>query len=173
MTSNHQRMSASLVPMLGLMLFALCIAGCGYTHKTVFPTDVRSVQVSMFENRTFYRGLEFDLTEALIKEIELRTPYKAVSNDAADTTLKGTIINVKQVVASRRRSGGLPQEMELQVTVDFIWRNQRTGKIITDRQGLMVAGRYLPALGETLSAGEHETAQKLATQIVSAMAEQW
>lgn len=163
--------------MLGLLaLFALfvgSVTGCGYSAKTNFPTDVQSVQVKMFGNRSFYRGVEFDLTEALVKEIELRSPYKVVSNAAADTLMEGTVVGVNQIRLSRRREGGLPQEMEVQILVDFVWRNQRTGKIITDRKGLTVIGRYVPAAEETRSAGQHEAVQKMATQIVSAMAAQW
>lgn len=169
-------MSLARSPMLVVMVLVLAaagLAGCGYTTKTNFPTDVQSVQVKMFGNRSFYRGVEFDLTEAVVKEIELRTPYKVVSNAAADTLLEGTVVGVSQVRLSRRREGGLPQEMEVQIMVDFVWRNQRTGRIITDRKGLTVVGRYVPAARETLAAGEHEAVQKMAAQIVSSMAGQW
>lgn len=163
---------SGLVVLLLAVLVAV-VPGCGYTSKTVYPTNVSSVQVKMFKNRTFYRGVEFDLTEALVKEIELRTPYKVVSSDAADTLLTGTVVGINQVQLSRRPDSGLPQEMEMQVMVDFVWRNQRTGKIITDRKGLLVVGRYIPPVKETLSSGEHEAMQKMATNIVSAMAGQW
>ena len=156
-----------------LSCFVVTTTGCGYTHKTTFPQDVQSVQVKMFGNRTFYRGFEFALTEAIIKEIELRTPYKVVSNDAADTRLQGSIVGINQVSLSRRRDSSLPEEMEIQMMVDFSWRNQRTGKVMTDRKGLLVVGRYVPPLKETLSAGEREAVQKMASQIVASMAGNW
>lgn len=168
-----RRLNALGACVLLLVCLVASATGCGYSHKTVFPDDVQSVQVKMFGNRTFYRGFEFSLTEAVIKEIELRTPYKVVSNDAADTRLEGNIVGVKQVSLSRRRDSGLPEEMEMQVIVDFVWRNQRTGKIMTDRKGLAVVGRYVPPLNETLSAGEREAVQKMASQIVSSMAGNW
>lgn len=158
---------------LALLAGLLSLAGCGYSHQTVYPQEVRSVQVKMFGNRTFYRGVEFDLTEALVKEIELRTPYKAVSATSADTLLEGTIVNISQQMISRRRHGGLPQEMEIQMLVDYTWRNARTGEILADRKGLAVVGRYVPALGEPLPQGQNEAVQKMATQIVSTMAGNW
>lgn len=159
--------------LLLMALACLGMTGCGYSHKTVYPQDVSSVQVKMFNNRTFYRGVEFDLTEALVKEVELRTPYKVVSSTAADTILEGTIVNITQQQLSRRRHGGLPQEMELQLMVDYTWRNVRTGKVLSDRKGLVVVGRYVPTLGEPLPQGQNEAIQKMATQIVSNMAGAW
>lgn len=156
-----------------LMLTLAFVGGCGYSSKTIYPTEVSSVQVKMFGNRTFYRGTEFELTEALVKEIELRTPYKVVSDAAADTVLEGTIVSITQTQLSRRRNGGLPQEMEMQFLVDFTWRNLRTGQVMADRKGLAVVGRYVPPAGETLSAGQHEAIQKLASQIVWEMSGQW
>lgn len=167
------RSARQMTAWLVLLMAMVCLTGCGYSHKTLYPTDVSSVQVNIFNNRTFYRGMEFDLTEAVIKEIELRTPYKAISTDGADTVLEGTIVNVSQHLLSRRRRGGLPQEMEIQMMVDFTWRNVRTGKVLADRKGLAVVGRYLPPLGESLPVGQQEIAQKMAVQIVSTLAEPW
>lgn len=47
------------------------VGGCGYSSGGVFPSDVSSVSTPIFKNETFYRGVELDLAEALIKEIEL------------------------------------------------------------------------------------------------------
>ncbi len=174
--ASRHRMSPCLrgLVTLGVMMAALLsLTACGYTHKTVYPADVSSVQVNILANRTFYRGVEFDLTEALIKEIELRTPYKVISTDGADTVLEGTIVNISQHLLSRRRDGGLPQELEVQMMVDFTWRNVRTGQILADRKGLAVVGRYVPPVGETLTLGQNEAIQKMATQIVSSMSGQW
>lgn len=159
--------------LLVLALAALALTGCGYSHETVYPKDVTSVQVKMFGNRTFYRGVEFDLTEALVKEIELRTPYKVISSDGADTVLEGTVVHINQTQLSRRKLGGLPQEVELQMIVDYTWRNLRTGQTLSDRKGLAVVGRYVPPVDETLHHGQQEAISKMATTIVSAMAGQW
>lgn len=149
------------------------LSGCGYTSQTLYPKDVQSVQVDIFANRTFYRGAEFDLTEALSKQIELKTPYKVVSGRRADTLLEGTIVAINQRLLSRRHDGGLPQQLEMQVIVDFTWRNLRTGKVITDRKGLMAVGRYVPPVGQVQATGQHEAMQAMADRIVAALAEQW
>lgn len=158
-----------------LVLAALLVTGCGYAHKPVFPEDVQTVYVPIFQNRSFYRGVEFDLTEALIKEIELTTPYKAVRQGQADTILVGTIVAMDQNRLTRTRPGGLPEELEVRITVDLEWKNLRTGKVIRDRKGLTSVGRYIPVrqVGEQYQVGQHESVQRLAQEIVATMRGEW
>lgn len=151
------------------------VAGCGYTTRDVYPADVRSVAVPIFENRTFYRGIERDLTEALIKEIELRTPYKATRGGVADTELSGIVLKVEQDLLSRRRPGNLPEQLEVAIVVDFEWRNQRTGQTLTSRKGFEAVSRYRPTqpLGEPFELAQHDAVQRMAAQIVASMRADW
>lgn len=158
-----------------LLMIIVSLTGCGYSHGGSFPKEVSSVAVPIFENRTPYRDVEFDLTEALVKEIELRTPYKVVRSGDADTILTGVVTHVEQRVLSRRALGGLPQEMEVSVVVNFDWRNQRTGETLRDRRGFETVGRHVPArpIGEPLEVARHELVQQLARDIVAVMRENW
>ena len=90
--------------------------GCGYAHRPTFPQGIRTVAVPIFDNRSFYRGAERDVTEALIKQIELETPYKVVAPTGADTELSGSIVAINSGVLSRDTEGGVPQEEELRRT---------------------------------------------------------
>lgn len=157
---------------LAACLLVLSLGGCGYSTKEVYPTDVRSVAVPIFENRTFYQGAEFDLTEAVIKEIEVRTPYKVIKQGAADTALIGSIRLIDLLPLSRRsRGGAVPQEVEFRMVIDFEWKNLRTGKILRQRKGFEAVGRYVPVrpMGETMSLGQHVAAQNMAKAITSVM----
>jgi hypothetical protein len=133
------------------------------------------VAVPLFENRSFYRDLERDVSEALIRELELRTPYKVVPVDRADTVLKGTITAVDQSRMSRRPDGGLPQEEELRIRVNFEWQDLRRAKLLRERRGFSAVGRYVPAIevGEPYQLAAHRAAQDLARAIVAAMGESW
>ncbi len=76
----------------------------GYTTKPQYPTNIHTVYVPIFKNLTLWRRLEFDLTRAVIREIESKTPYKVVSNpDCADTELKGTIVSLNKNVINRNQ----------------------------------------------------------------------
>ncbi len=158
-----------------LLMALLHAAGCGYTQKELFPPEYRTVATPIFENRSFYRGVEFDLTEALAKEVELRTPYKVVSQAGADTLLRGTITRIDQRQLSSRRDVALPEEVELVITVDFQWKDQRSGQVLRDRRGFQSVGRYVPTrpLGEPMGVGQHEAVQRLARDIVSTLRTDW
>jgi len=168
--------SPALIPAFAVCAVLLTVvSGCGYSHSALYSSEYRSVSVSIFENRTFWRGVEFDLKEALVKEIELRTPYKVVDAEHADTALVGKIMHVEQDVLSRREDGGLPQELEWSMVVDFDWSNQRDGRVIRQRKGFTAVGRYVPAIegGEQYQTAQHEAVQRMADAIVSAMGAGW
>src|SRR6476659_10123256 len=81
--------------------FSLCIllllvfSGCiGYHVGTasLYAPDVATVYVPMIESDSYRRDLGERLTEAVIKEIELKTPYKVVNTPSADSILSAHLI---------------------------------------------------------------------------------
>lgn len=159
---------------------ALCTAvapltGCGYSATETFAGDYRTVSLPIFENRTFYKGVEYDLAEALTKEVEARTPYRVSRPGSADTILEGRIIAVTQRLASRTRDAGLPEVMEVVVTVEFQWKDLRSGEMILDRKGFSAVGQYVPTtpLGEPFIVAQHDAVARLATDIVDTMRSPW
>lgn len=153
----------------------LSLAGCGYTSETTYPTEYRSVAVPIFESNSFYRGFEFKITEAVIKEINLRTPYRVLPQASAETVLEGRITSVHEGTLSRSREGGVPQEVEMRVVMDLVWTDQRSGEIVRERRGLAVVGRYMPTrpVGEVSDVGEREAATRAARAVVSMMRAEW
>lgn len=158
-----------------LLAAALTASGCGYTNKDLFPKQFHTVAVPMFENRTFYRGVESDLSEALTKQIESRTPYTVGSPSTADTMLEGTITKVSQQQINRNPVGGMPEEMEVTITVDFQWKDLRTGKTIVDRKGFQAVGRYVPAapVNQPFAIAQHEAVAQLARDITNQLQTDW
>lgn len=159
-----------------LILAALLLAGCGYSTKTLYPEQYRTVGVPLFDNRTFYQGVNADLAEALTKQVEQKTPYKVVPQGAADTVIEGTIDSVEQNRLSRRRGGaGVPQEIEVTITVSWQWKDLRTGKVIRDRKGFSAVGRHLPGdpVGEPLDVAVQTAVDQLAADIVSTLQADW
>ena len=161
---------------LPCFLLGLCLllTGCGYSTTELYPTQYTTVTVPNFENRSNDRNVEFTLREALIKELEQRTPYKAISGTGlADTQLTGTVVRVDRQLISRDADVGLPQEIEVTVTVDFQWRDLRTGQVIRAYRGLASSGQFVPnrTVGEFDNDGVRLAVSRLASDIVSRMRE--
>jgi hypothetical protein len=103
----------------------------GYTTKPNYDDNIKSVYVPIFANITFRRGLEFDLTQAVIREIQLKTPFKVVSNrECADTELTGKIINLNKLMLNRNQLNEV-REAETTLTVEIVWRDLRTGEVLS------------------------------------------
>lgn len=124
---------------LAVALIALSLPACegghfcvlGYSSKPNYNRDIRTVYVPVFKNRTFRRGLEFDLTRLVIREIQQKTPYKVVSDcSTADTELIGTVISVSKSLVNLNPQNEI-REGEMTIGVEVIWRDRRTGEILS------------------------------------------
>ncbi|MHC4995166.1 MAG: LPS assembly lipoprotein LptE [Planctomycetota bacterium] len=163
------------------LLIALGISGCasdgqqGYSSEELYDPSFRSVAVNLFENRSFYREIEFQLTEALTKEIESRTPYKVTHAGGADTQITGTILSANKRLLSRSRDGGIGQELQLTVIASFEWKDLRSGRIVRKRSTISGTGEFVPALGlsEPVEIARHEAVSELSREIVSVMRSDW
>ena len=160
---------------LVLVTVTMLLGGCGYTQQELFNTEYQTVAVPIFQNKTFYRGVELELTEALIKEIELRTPYKVTATSTAQTILEGHVVSINQRPLSRTQEGGLVQETELQMVVNFHWKQQSDGKTIARRDGIIATGRYVAStpISEPMSTGQQIATQGMVKRIVDTMRSDW
>ncbi len=103
----------------------------GYTTRPNYDLSIHTVRVPIFRNQTFYRGLEFDLTQAVVREIEAKTPYKVVSAGCdADTELTGNIVQFTKIILNRNQVNEV-REAETILGVEIVWRNLRTGEILS------------------------------------------
>lgn len=102
----------------------------GYTTRPNYDCSIRTVRVPIFNNHTFRQGLEFDLTRAVVREIEAKTPYKVVSHCNADTELTGTIKGLTKNILNMTQLNEI-REGETILTVEVVWKDLRTGKILS------------------------------------------
>src|SRR4051794_23668078 len=63
----------------------LSSGGCHYNVGNSFPSDVQTVYVPIFTNEDFRRGVEFQLTDAVQKQIQQRSHFRLVKDNSADT----------------------------------------------------------------------------------------
>jgi Lipopolysaccharide-assembly len=126
---------------LAPLVAAGCRNGCptifGYTFGTehLYDTNIHTVFVHTFKNHAFqttpYRGMETDITQAVVNEIGRVTPYTVTSNlAAADTELMGVIVSITKQNNNRTQQN-TTRDGEIQVAVDVVWRDLRDGTILS------------------------------------------
>jgi hypothetical protein len=160
-------------------LAAPTLAGCGYSIRTPYAANIRTVYVPVFTSRTFRRDVNLMLTEEVIKEIERRTPYKVVGHpEGADTTLTGEInFTDKNIIVENPFN--LPRQLTATLTANVVWTDNRTqkpfGDPATTQGGMTVTEVYnfFPEVGETSQAAFLRTCQMMARGIVNAMEAKW
>jgi hypothetical protein len=150
-------------PLLLMAVSALLLPSCnwdgnftvlGYTTKPQYPDHIRTIYVPIFKNLTMWRGLEFDLTRAVIREIEAKTPYKVVSSPScADSQLSGTIVSLNKNVINRNQLNEI-REAETTLGVEIVWKDLRTGEILSRPRPPATANTSIPPIpGATPSPG--------------------
>ena len=157
---------------------ALSLCGCAqiqsYSNESLFPTEVQSVRVEMFENQSFRRGVEYDLSEALAKRIEAETPYKIItSKDRADTVISGQITNISEAVLSTERQTGRPMESEVHLQAVVTWKNLNNAELLLDSRTVSASATYSIWQNQSFDYASSRAANNLAEKIVEMMEKEW
>ena len=161
---------------LSALLFA---PGCGYRWGSTYDANVRTIAVPIFENDTFNTGLEVELADALAKTLQRATPWRVTRQANADTTIAGVIRGSELDLLSTNPVTGLAQEQAITYTVDFEWRDNRTGELILERQNFQSATTFIPAQGldgspgERYELGSRDAVEELADRIVAELRGSW
>jgi hypothetical protein len=138
------------------------------------PEDVSSVYVEMFDNKSFWRGVEYTLTEALAKRIETETPYKIISDrNIADTIISGQIVSVQESWLTTERQTGRPMEKEVELRAVVNWKNLKTGELLIDNKSVSASASYSEWQEQGFRYGSTLAASKLAQRIVELMEKEW
>jgi hypothetical protein len=171
----------SVAKILPLLLLPILFGGCAayqIGNASLYPAEVHTVYVPMFESVSFRRDLGERLTEAVMKEIEKKTPYKVVADPNADSTLSGRISQETKRVLVGSRTGD-PRELQTQISVKVTWLDNRgkmlrTGSDIPLPPALTEAtGDVVPEAGQSLAVAQQEAINRLAEQIVGLMEKPW
>ncbi len=176
--ANEYRISRFKILMLLWTSLCLGLCGCaemsGYSNESLLPEDVSSVYVEMFDNQSLRRGVEYELTDALAKRIEVETPYKIISSrDRADTVISGQIVRISESVLTRERETGLALEKEAELHAVVNWKNLKTGELLIDNQLVSAAASYSEYQNQDFRYASALAANNLARKIVELMEKEW
>lgn len=168
------------IPAIVILMLAPGCAAYQVGHATLFRSDVRTVHVPVFESDSFRRNLGERLTEAVVKEIESRTPYKVVAGGDADSILSGRIVaETKRAVAENRNDDARAIETELTAEVRWI---SRRGEMLMQRSNIPLGplsvvlaqdSQFFPEAGQSLAMSQQQAIERLAREIVGQMEVWW
>lgn len=158
---------------LALVAAGSCLTGCGYSSSSLHPSGIRTVYVEMFQSREFRRDIEFELTEALRKEIDRSTPYRNAPKSRADTVLSGEILEVRQGTLGRDFLTDMPRELAATFVISYRWKDLRTGRILVENPNFVQTVDYVPPVREDFFVARQEAVNRLARRIVDTMETPW
>jgi len=150
-----------------------CASGCGYSARRPFATDIQSVHVEILHSREFRRELEFRLTEAIVKRIEMDTPYRIAPRRTADAVLTGEVLSVQNRTFGDEFDTDLPREIGSTVVIRFRVKDMRSGDILVERPRFVYQTSYIPPVDEGFDEGMTRALDGLAEQIVESMESHW
>lgn len=156
-----------------MVLALLGCSGCGYHQGGLYPREIQTVAVPIFENKSYQTGLEMTLSKAVINRIEGHSPWKVVSRDKADAILEGEITATNIRTLSRDYQTNLPREQQMTFTVNFLLKDLRSGRMYVQRRDFSADSVYYPSLGEDSFVGSQRVIERLALAIVQELQADW
>ncbi|HEY2838433.1 MAG TPA: LptE family protein [Pirellulales bacterium] len=171
--------------LLSAAALAACLssAGCaGYRvgSASLFPADIKTVYVPIFQSDSYRRYLGEQITEEVIKEIEKRTNYRVVNTPNADSVLSGRLLNETKNLLVESPTDEARESQQMYV-VEVTWLD-RQGVALSQGQtkplpaataNITQTSSIVPEVGQSNATSQETLAQGIARQVVSLMENPW
>ncbi len=165
------------------ILLLPALAGCAayqIGNQSLYPAHIETVYVPMIESAGFRRNLGERLTEAVMKEIELRTPYKVTGDPRADSVLQCRLVSDRKRVSVPGRTGD-PTQLQVTMQVEVSWTDRRgtalrqLDPVPLPPEIATVTGHanLVPEVGQSVATAQQEAIESLARQIVGMLENPW
>lgn len=176
-------MASRQILSLLLSISLLALAGCiGYQvgAGSLYAPDVTTVYVPMIDSDSYRRDLGERLTEAVCKEIELKTPYKVVSTPDADSILSARLLTDARRTLIENAFDD-PRLSETELRAEVTWLNRRRLPIVPMQEipvppnlvEISQSSNLIPESGQSVATSQQQAIERLAQQIVSTMEAPW
>jgi hypothetical protein len=134
----------------------------------------------MIDSDSYRRDLGERLTEAVVKEIELKTPYKVVNTPNADSILTARLLTDTRRTLIENAFDD-PRVSETEIRAQVAWLNRRRLPIVPvqaipvplDLVGMSETSNLIPEAGQSVATSQQQAIQRLAQQIVATMEAPW
>lgn len=138
------------------------------------PADIKTVAVLPFDNYTSEPTLTQLIAVKVREAVQGRLGLRQAGESQADAIVRGSITRYDPDLPTAYTGGSNGQvtvtQRQVQITLTIEILNQRTGKVLWQRQGLPVEGSYEPP---NEADGRDKALDKLVTQIVEGAQSQW
>lgn len=167
---------------LTTLLAACLLTGCaGYQigAQSLYTANIQTIYIPMVKAPSFSSHLSERITEAVAKEVELRTPYKVARACYADAVLNIEIIEYKQGINFKDKWGGPRQNnLEMRAKVELVNRRTQTAESVyefsLDQEGIVLGhGSMIPVAGQSTATEQQEAIDRLARSIVNSLERPW
>jgi len=171
-----------LVCIFAAALLSLATGCASYRvgNETLYAPDIVTVYVPMIQSDSFRRDLGERLTEAVIKEIDLKTPFKVVGTPDADSVLSIHLArDLKRVTIENQNDD--PRSIDLNLAAEVTWVNRRrvplqplsAVPLPPELLPIGQSGTLIPEVGQSVATAQQLAIQRLAERIVATMEEPW
>jgi len=180
---SRNRIGATLSLHIGLCALQLALPGCASYQvgtRSLYAPDVATVYVPMIESLSYRRDLGERLTEAVIKEIQLKTPFTVVNTPNADSILSARILDDSRRTLAENAFDD-PRVSETSIDAEVTWINRRRQPIVQPQTisvppelvNVSADSTLIPEAGQSVATSQQQAIERLAQQIVSLMEEPW
>jgi hypothetical protein len=161
--------------LLAPLLLAGGLTGCLYGFAGGgLPPSIKTVALLPFDNQTAEPTLTQEVADKVREAVESRLGLRQVPESRADAVVRGTIVRydpdlpVQYTGGDNRQVNVTKRLVQITVTVEIV--NQKQGKPLWQRSGLVLEGQYNP--GQE-AAGRAVALDMLVTNIVEGAQSQW
>lgn len=151
---------------IGLLIPLFLAGGCaGWSTDSLVAEGMERIYVPYFQNDTFYRDLEQNLTHEVIARVRERNDLILADEASAEMVLKGRIVGFRKMIVSEDLNNNITETATVMaVKVELVRLSD--GEIIN--QALLTdEAEFFSPLGETLETAERDSFRRLSHRILS------
>lgn len=159
------------------------LSGCAtyqYGSRSLYNPNIRTVYIPIARNDSWRHELDVQLTEALVRAIELRTPYKVIASPSADSTLTCRVTSQSKRTVTQTGTDE-PRAVESLLSLQVTWTDRGGNLLMQNR--VVPTGElafyfvqgvdFVPEGGQSMGTAQLRAIDKLANQIVNQMETRW
>lgn len=169
-----------LAVVLTVSLMFANVSGCGYMIGPAFPRGVSTVYVPVVKSASNRRDIEYQLTEAVQREIKQRSGIHLAKPPYAQTKLTIQIIELGKNVLGETRFDD-PRELQVRLAVSATWEDLRTGQVLAQEQLSLApsvrqfeaTAEFTPELGHSMATANQQAVTDVAAKVVDLMEIAW